>query len=200
MKDKLNKLIFALLCFLSLNSFAAESNTTDPYLNDPTNPNFDESLYNFVYGDFNGEGNYDILYMAKNPNDSNGQRGILSWASDCEPPQQCLTVLQLWDNDHLGITWNEIENYKVQVNDFNGDGRMDLFLDHSADGSNYILLANASGNFETPPQIIQNNFLNLDWGNSNIVFGDFNKDDRIDIYLQPVDADTRKMMVLLLKG
>jgi len=183
----LKKLIFVLVSTISLSIFPASWN--------PNTHDWDSEKYDFAYADFNNDGNYDILFIAKDPNSVSG---ILSWDDSsndvCLPSDNCLTVLQLWNSDYLGIMWHS-ETFMPHTGDFNGDGRVDLLLDNNADGANHVLLQKASGAIDAISHTIVDNALGLDWGSSHLVLGDFNGDSRTDIYLQPENNQTSNHVV-----
>lgn len=75
--------------------------------------------------------------------------------------------------------------------DFNGDGKIDLLVQGSnSSATNYLFLADSSGNYRLISQQWSNGHLGLDWtaDKSDLYVGDFNADGRADILL---DARTQ---------
>ncbi|MDB6107637.1 MAG: hypothetical protein JWO52_7636 [Gammaproteobacteria bacterium] len=134
--------------------------------------------YDLYFGDFNGDGKTDLLYIAKDPA---GISGIN--LSDGAGPN---IPLQSWSSNYLNIPWSG-NRYTVIIADFNGDHRSDLLLQSNVPGDSYLLFANPEGKFVGTDQTLQNNFTtNLLWSadQHRIVAGDFNHDGNADVFLQ----------------
>src|SRR5881394_1281654 len=77
-----------------------------------------DETHQIAFGDFNGDGRTDVLYIARNSGQSSGiamSNGIGPYAT-----------LQTWASNFLGIAWHS-GTYEPIVADFNGDGKADLF-------------------------------------------------------------------------
>jgi RHS repeat-associated protein len=141
-------------------------------------PQLDAQQYDLYTGDFTGDGQTDILYVAKDPSlpsgiavpDANGNPTV-SW--------------QTWQSNYLGIQWSG-NAYKIIVADFNGDGKADILLQSAAPGNSYLLLTSSSGKVVGISQTIPDSTMGLIWSadQHDIVAGDFNGDGRADIFLQ----------------
>ena len=132
--------------------------------------------YDLYPGDFNGDGFTDLLYIAKNPNNSSGI--ILSDGTNLA------VSLQSWSSNYLGISWSSA-SYNVIVADFNGDGKADILLQSKTPGDSYLLLAGASG-ITAMSQTIAVDTAGISWSADQhlIVAGDFNGDGKADVFLQ----------------
>ena len=163
----------ALVFLLTLGSTSSAAPT-------PTTLTTDSTLdYDFYPGDFNGDGFTDILYIAKNPNNSSGI--ILSDGTD-------LTILlQSWSNPYLGIDWSQ---YNVIVADFNGDGKADILLQSKAPGDSYLLLTGDTG-ITAISQTIAVDAAGVTWSadQHRIIAGDFNGDGKADVFLQATSPE-----------
>lgn len=132
--------------------------------------------YDLYPGDFNGDGLTDLLYIAKDPNNSSGI--ILSDGTN-------LTIsFQSWSSNYLGISWSSA-SYNVIVADFNGDGKADMLLQSKTPGDSYLLLTAASG-ITAISQTIPVDTAGVRWSADQhaILAGDFNGDGKADVFLQ----------------
>ncbi len=150
-------------------------------------------------GDFNGDGQDDLLVQAK------PETVIIPYADLSVPihryrPQSFGIVLadstgrfnlpihQLWDRDHLGLDWSAA-HYDIQIGDFNGDGYDDVFLKAKrSDKPSYIVLTDGNGQLSSSSQIreLPSGYLGLNWSDASYetVIGDFDGNGTADIYLQ----------------
>src|SRR5687767_15943589 len=78
-----------------------------------------EETHDIAFGDFNGDGKTDLLYVARSSSSNSG----IALSNNAGP----YNIVQNWASNYLGITWHS-STYKPIVADFNGDGRADLFL------------------------------------------------------------------------
>lgn len=140
-----------------------------------------EDTHQIAFGDFNGDGKTDLLYVARS---SGGTSGI-ALSNNAGP----YSVSQTWASSYLGIAWHS-GTYKPIVGDFNGDGKADIFLQRQAQGDHYLLFANASGQITAISQTLPFNHGGQIWSADahRIVMGDFNGDAKADLFLQAVDA------------
>ena len=130
-----------------------------------------------ITGDFNGDGIADLLLQSRDANNlnaiafglGNGNFGIAQ---------------QRWDADYLGLGWLTSNLY---IGDFNGDGRSDILLQNQSSGTHRILLASASGTFDSVSFNISDAALGLSWSGSasKLIVADFTGDGRDDVLLQP---------------
>jgi YD repeat-containing protein len=136
-----------------------------------------DETHQIAFGDFNGDGRSDLLYVAKSPGASSG----IALSNNAGPYQ----VNQSWASNYLGIAWHS-STYKPVVGDFNGDARADILLQRQAQGDHYVLLANSSGQIAAINQTIPFNHGGQIWSADahRIVSGDFSGDGRADVFLQ----------------
>jgi hypothetical protein len=146
--------------------------------------------YDLYFGDFNGDGKTDLLYIARS---AGGVSGInLSEGTGPNIP------LQSWSSNYLNIPWSG-NRYTVIIADFNGDHRSDLLLQSNVPGDSYLLFANAEGKFVGINQTLQNNFeTNVQWSadQHHIVAGDFNNDGNADVFLQATSPAGLNVVIL----
>lgn len=136
-----------------------------------------DDTHQIAFGDFNGDGKTDLLYVARSPSGSSG----IALSNNAGPYQ----VHQTWASNHLGIAWHS-GLYKPIVGDFNGDSRADVLLQRQAPGDHYVLLTNTSGQLAGISQSIPSSLGGQLWSADahRIVSGDFNGDGRADVFLQ----------------
>ena len=136
-----------------------------------------DDTHQIAFGDFNGDGRTDLLYVAKNSSASSG----IALSNNAGP----YNISQTWPSNFLGIAWHS-GTYRAIVADFNGDGRADILLQRQTQGDHYVLLANASGQVTAINQTIPFNQGGQVWSADahRILAGDFNGDGRADVLLQ----------------
>ena len=133
--------------------------------------------YDLYFGDFDGDGKMDVLYIAKSANNASGID-----LSDGSGPN---IPLQSWPSNYLGIPWYG-NHFTVIVGDFNGDGHADILLQDNSPGDSYILLSNQQGMITAVSQAIPSVVGGVGWSadQHHLVAGDFNGDGRTDLFLQ----------------
>ena len=136
-----------------------------------------EQTHHIAFGDFNGDGKTDLLFVAK----SSGANSGIALSNNAGP----YNVAQTWASNYLGIAWHS-STYLPIVGDFNGDGKADVFLQRQAQGDHYVLLSNSSGQITAINQTVPFNQGGQIWSadGHRIVAGDFNGDARTDLFLQ----------------
>lgn len=136
--------------------------------------------YNLYSGDFNGDGKADILYVAKDPSKASG----IAIGDGTNQPN---TPWQSWPSNFLNIPWSG-NIYNIIVADFNGDGKVDIFMQSTVPGDSYLLITGANGKVVGIYQTLAYAALgaNLAWGANQhrLVAGDFNHDGRADLFVQ----------------
>lgn len=145
--------------------------------------------FDLYAGDFNGDGNTDLLYIAK---DASMPSGIM--LSDGSSP----TIdWQSWSSDYLGIPWSA-DAYNVIVADFNGDGRADIFLQSKTAGDSYLLLTDDNGHVGAISQTIPNSAMGLIWSATShvLVAGDFDGSGKAGLFLQATSRNGVNAIVL----
>jgi RHS repeat-associated protein len=137
--------------------------------------------YDLYPGDFDGDGKTDLLYIAK---DAAKVSGIAR--SDGSGPN---IPFQSWPSNYLGIPWHS-NLYTVLVEDFNGDGKADLFLQRNTPGDHFLLLADQHGKITGIAQTVSNVTFTLSWAAADhkILAGDFTGDGKADLLLQATSA------------
>jgi YD repeat-containing protein len=136
-----------------------------------------DDTHQIAFGDFNGDGKTDLLYVARSPSGSSG----IALSNNAGP----YNVSQIWSSNHLGIAWHS-GTYKPFVADFNGDGKADILLQRQSPGDHYLLFANSSAQIAAIGQTIPSNQGGQIWSADahQIVTGDFNGDGKADVFLQ----------------
>jgi hypothetical protein len=145
---------WAVLIMLSLSGWAQAQGT------------WNAQDYDLYAGDFDGDGNTDILYVAKSAANSSGIARSDGTAPDI--------AWQSWPSNFLGIQWSG-NAYNVIVADFNGDGKADIFLQSAAPGNSFLLLTNSVGQVAGITQTIPESAMGLLWSadQHHIVAGPF---------------------------
>jgi YD repeat-containing protein len=141
-----------------------------------------EETHDIAFGDFNGDGKTDLLYVARSSSSNSG----IALSNNAGP----YNIVQSWASNYLGITWHS-STYKPIVADFNGDGRADLFLQRQAQGDHYLLFSTITGQINAISQTVPYNQGGQIWSADahRIVAGDFNGDTKADLFLQAVKSD-----------
>lgn len=136
-----------------------------------------DETHAIAFGDFNGDGKTDLLYIPR----ASGQLSGVALSNNAGPH----ILGQTWSGNHLGIEWSG-STFEPIAGDFNGDGRADVFLQRKSPGDHYVLLASAEGRFTAINQSIPSSFAGQIWSadSHRIVAGDFNGDGRADLFLQ----------------
>jgi RHS repeat-associated protein len=135
--------------------------------------------YDLYPGNFDGDTQTDLLYVAKDASKASG----IARASGGAPT----VAFQSWPSNYLGIPWWG-NQYTIHVADFNGDGKADVFLQRKTPGDSYLLFADSNGKIIGINQVIPYTYLGLYWSadQHKIVTGDFNGDGTKDLFLQAV--------------
>lgn len=145
--------------------------------------------YDLYPGDFDGDGKTDLLYVAKDMSQASGIA-----RSDGTGPN---IAFQSWPSNYLGIPWHS-NVYTVIVEDFNGDGKADVFLQRSTAGDHFLLLTDAHGKVTGITQTLSNSALGLTWSadQHKIHAGDFSGDGKADLFLQATSSSGTHALVL----
>jgi len=141
-----------------------------------------DETHQIAFGDFNGDGKTDLLYVAKS---SGGTSGI-ALSNNAGP----YNISQSWASNYLGIAWHS-GTYKPVVGDFNGDGKVDILLQRQSQGDHYVLYANPQGQITAINQTLPYNHGGQIWSSDghHILAGDFNGDSRTDLFLQAANPN-----------
>ncbi len=136
-------------------------------------------LYNVVVADFNGDGMTDILLQRTGPGDH-----YLLLTEDAG----VTSISQTIPNDAAGLTWSA-DQHQLVAGDFNGDGKVDLFLQPTdPKGLSAVVLADANGQFtsKVPDQSWNEGYEGFNWATteSAVYAGDFNGDGLTDLLVQ----------------
>ncbi len=136
-----------------------------------------EETHQLVFGDFDGDGKQDLLYIAKDP-------GLPSGIALSDGTSPSINH-QSWPSNHLGIPWHS-GTFKAFVGRFNNDDRADILLQRQTPGNHYILFADANGKFTTINQEIPGSPNGHVWSadQHRLVLGDFDGNGFSDVFLQ----------------
>jgi hypothetical protein len=129
-----------------------------------------------AYGDFNGDGIEDVVYVSGNPN---------------LPFNEAQLSVMLGDGNgqyHLGSTFGGYA-YAIAVGDFNGDGKLDIA---AIDGNLNIYLGNGDGTFQQGQ--------NFAFGGGSVFAGDFNGDGKLDLVVESPNILSSEGVLALLVG
>jgi len=135
------------------------------------------------FGDFNGDGIEDVVVQSA---EQGGEAEIRLGAAMGDG----FETVQTFTRGALGIDWSPNDTV-LEVGDFNGDGRDDLFAQSIEFGRpQYLLLADSAGRFNAVADTIPADHLGFGWSadQTRIVAGDFNGDGQSEILLQGNDA------------
>ncbi len=140
---------------------------------------WDTQDYDLYAGDFNGDGQTDLLYISKDPSKPNG---IALSSSSTKTPS---ISWQSWASDYLGLNWSD-NTYTVIVADFNGDGKADILLQGQTGQNSYLLLTSPASQVETINQTIPSSMLGLVWTSDqhHIIAGEFAGGSQSGLFLQ----------------
>jgi YD repeat-containing protein len=137
-----------------------------------------DDTHQIAFGDFNGDGKTDLLYVAKSSSANSG----IALSNNAGPYE----VSHSWPSNYHGIAWHS-STYKPIVADFNGDGRADLLMQRQAPGDHYLFFTSAAARIDAGiGQTIPSNQGGQIWSADahRIVAGDFNGDGKADVFLQ----------------
>ena len=88
--------------------------------------------------DLNGDGKLDFFVQGQHVNDEN-------FIFLADKDGKYTSIHQRWNNDHQGLKWS-VDQSRIYVGDFNGDGRADFIVEALADGgTNGLLYTNKQG-------------------------------------------------------
>ncbi|MEL6867989.1 MAG: VCBS repeat-containing protein, partial [Bacteroidota bacterium] len=132
----------------------------------PNNYAVDANDYNFLPGDFDGDGKDDLIHFAN-------RRYAHVWLSNGDGTYN---VQGAFPNNGYGLDAND---YLFYPGDFNGDGLTDLI--HFVNSHNaHVWISNGDGTFQILPAFNLPNY-GMNGNNYNYQTGDFNGDGRTDL-------------------
>jgi RHS repeat-associated protein len=141
--------------------------------------NWHSGNYTAIVGDWNANGQDDVLLQSRVPGNSyvlrvNGEGKLYA-------------IHQVINDSHLTLGGWSQQAHRIVVGNFNGVDGDELFLQSaSPSGTNAIVAANAAGNFAGTLQTWNNDHLGFHWSTRNAIVhvGDFNGDQRDDLLVQ----------------
>lgn len=144
--------------------------------------------YDLYPGDFNGDNKTDLLYVAK----AAGRDSGIALSDGVGPNID----LQKWPGNHLGLQWYG-NLFRPVVGDYNADNRADILMHRQQPGNHYVIFANQDGTISAIAQEIANSYLGLVWSGDEhrIIKGDFNADNREDLFLQAMKPSALNAIV-----
>lgn len=135
---------------------------------DPVSPaDADANPDNVQFGDFNGDGRSDLIFHWKSLG-----RNYFYFSNGDGTFVRYLNPISAADLD--------ANPDNMRINDFNGDGRSDLYFHWKSLGRNYLYFSNGDGTFTTYLNPIDP--ADVDANPSNMQSGDFNGDGRSDVF------------------
>lgn len=140
--------------------------------------------YNYLTGDFNGDGKTDLVHLAAND-------GVHVWHSSGDGTYTILPKFRPSPTYAVGMN-----NYNYEAGDFNGDGMTDLI--HFIDNAGVtVWLSNGNGTFTTGPKFRPDPTYAVGANNYNYRVADFNGDGQTDLVHL---VDDRVLRVWFSKG
>ena len=127
-------------------------------------------------GDFNGD-NHDDIFLQR----VSGGNHYLLFA---DASSNFTGISQTITNATLSITWSFAER-RIEVGDFNNDGRDDLFLQSKIGGVDNAVVFGTSSGFTAVNHTWPNAYLSLEWSELKALdyAGEFNGDGRADFFV-----------------
>jgi C1A family cysteine protease len=126
--------------------------------------------YNFLTGDFNGDGKTDLVHLVNN-------NYLHTWNSRGDGTFDIKNRFPAQN----GYALNTTAGYRFLVGDFNGDGKSDLFHIVNNDYSN-TWLSRGDGTFDIKNRFpAQNGYAMQNTANYHFIVGDFNGDGKSDL-------------------
>ncbi len=130
-----------------------------------------EANYNFLVGDFNGDGKSDLIHIVNNDYSH-------VWLSKGDGTFDIRARFPAQN----GYAMKNAANFKFLVGDFNGDGKSDLIHIVSNDYA-HVWLSKGDGTFDIRTRFpAQNGYALQNEANFNFTVGDFNGDGKSDLF------------------